>query len=104
MARLYKVQNCPGDYAFDCPGCGFLHLISDKTSKTPGATWEFNGNLDRPTFSPSYLLWNDDPVTKKRLRTCHSYIVDGKIQFLGDCTHELKGQTVDLPEVGDKEI
>ena len=30
---------------------------------------------------------------------CHSFITDGRIQFLGDCTHELKGQTVELPEV-----
>jgi len=30
---------------------------------------------------------------------CHSFIRDGKIQFLGDCTHALAGQTVDLPEL-----
>ena len=27
---------------------------------------------------------------------CHSFVTDGKIQFLGDCTHELAGQTVEL--------
>jgi hypothetical protein len=30
-------------------------------------------------------------------RVCHSFVVDGRIQFLGDCTHHLAGQTVDLP-------
>jgi hypothetical protein len=28
---------------------------------------------------------------------CHSFVVDGQIQFLGDCTHKLAGQTVPLP-------
>jgi len=27
---------------------------------------------------------------------CHSFITDGQIKFLGDCTHELAGQTVAL--------
>ena len=30
---------------------------------------------------------------------CHHFIRDGKIQFLGDCTHALRGQTVDLPDI-----
>jgi len=29
---------------------------------------------------------------------CHSFVTDGRIQFLGDCTHTLAGQTVDLPD------
>ena len=28
---------------------------------------------------------------------CHSFVTDGLIQFLGDCTHALAGQTVDMP-------
>lgn len=27
---------------------------------------------------------------------CHSFVRDGQILFLGDCTHELKNQTVPL--------
>ena len=27
---------------------------------------------------------------------CHSFVTDGKIRFLGDSTHKLKGQTVPL--------
>jgi len=30
---------------------------------------------------------------------CHSYVTDGRIQFLADCTHALAGLTVDLPEL-----
>ena len=30
-------------------------------------------------------------------KACHSFITDGRIQYLGDCTHPLAGQTLDLP-------
>jgi hypothetical protein len=29
---------------------------------------------------------------------CHSFIQEGSIIFLDDCTHTLRGQTVPLPE------
>jgi hypothetical protein len=29
---------------------------------------------------------------------CHSFVTDGRIQFLTDCTHAFAGRTVDLPE------
>jgi hypothetical protein len=29
---------------------------------------------------------------------CHSFVTDGRIQFLDDSTHELAGETADLPE------
>ena len=58
--------------------------------------WEFNGDMDKPTFSPSILSKWPGPGSVK---ICHSFVRDGKIQFLADCTHDLKGQTVDLPDV-----
>lgn len=30
---------------------------------------------------------------------CHSFVRDGKIEFLGDCTHEMAGTTIELPDV-----
>lgn len=104
MAKLMKVSNHPGDYVFRCPGCDNLHLISDQTSLTRGAKWDFDGNLESPTFSPSYLLWWDHPVTKKREKTCHSFIKNGSIQYLNDCSHSLAGQTVALPELDESKI
>lgn len=81
-----------GSVAFECPGCGSLHRI------IPGR-WEWNNRLDRPTFSPSVLVtWTYGDSREER--RCHSYVRDGQIQFLSDCTHALAGQTVDLPEVG----
>jgi hypothetical protein len=28
---------------------------------------------------------------------CHVFVTKGEIQFLGDCTHELKNKTVPIP-------
>jgi hypothetical protein len=49
--------------------------------------------MEAPTFEPSIL------VEGARSR-CHSFVREGRIKFLSDCTHELAGQTVDLPEFG----
>ena len=56
-------------------------------------SWTFNGSIESPTFSPSLLCNQDDPGSR-----CHSFVKDGKIQFLNDCWHELRGQTVEIPE------
>lgn len=83
-------------YAIECPGCEMYHIIHVDRPNHP--SWTFNGNVDKPTFTPSLLVtysW------KKEERTCHSFITDGKIQFLSDCTHALAGQTVDLGNVKD---
>jgi hypothetical protein len=32
-------------------------------------------------------------------QTCHLFLTDGRLQYLGDCTHALAGQTVPLPEL-----
>ena len=37
-----------------------------------------------------------DGKIEPRERVCHSYIKDGQIQFLTDCTHALAGKTVPL--------
>lgn len=34
-----------------------------------------------------------------KTHVCHSFIRDGRIEFLSDCTHALAGQTVDLPDI-----
>jgi hypothetical protein len=84
-------------YRFACPGCNEFHLpVVD--NRQGGPQWEFNGDLDHPTFSPSILgraRHGDEPSD----RVCHSFVRDGRIEFLGDCTHHLAGQTVELPEV-----
>jgi len=84
-------------YTFRCPGCKTIHVVYVKGFNI---NWSFNGDLEEPTISPSLLLWhNGYPEENIPAYRCHSYIRNGMIQFLDDCTHGLKGQTVELPEV-----
>ncbi|MEH6477690.1 MAG: DUF6527 family protein [Sneathiella sp.] len=88
MAKFYEID--PGLFVFDCPGCGYGHHVR---TFGDGPNWTFNNDLEKPTVSPSLLVCASYP--KQR---CHSFVKDGKIQFLNDCFHELAGQTVELPE------
>jgi hypothetical protein len=71
---------------FFCPGCKYGHSFDQR--------WTFNGDLVRPTFEPSLLVNQHEPKAR-----CHSFVRGGQIQFLGDCFHELRGQTVPLGPV-----
>lgn len=100
MSVLQKVKDST-IVIFWCAGCDEHHQIDT-------AKWTFNGDLDKPTFSPSYLTWLDpspkaDPkYGNGKFRDgfrCHSYIREGSIEYLSDCTHKLAGQTVRLKEI-----
>lgn len=107
---------------FWCPGCKGAHGIQHGTG--PGPRWGWNGDVNKPTFTPSVLVQTTGAPDGRDLMTpaeedeydaiykaggtaavfasrfgirCHSFVVDGRIQFLSDCTHALAGQTVDLP-------
>lgn len=92
--RTREVKAADGSHygwSIRCPACDDWHVLSG---------WSFDGNLERPTFTPSLLVTLrgiDDcgPVEHR----CHSFIRDGRIEYLGDCTHAMAGQTVDLPEM-----
>lgn len=73
-------------YHYMCQGCGCIHAVSPDKH-------QFNGDFEKPTFSPSLLQdWDLD-------RKCHSYIRNGQIQYLSDCFHSLAGQTIELPDI-----
>ena len=92
-----------------CPGCEDLHAVRI-------GEWTWDGNVIRPTIGPSILVrrnyW-EPPVTAENLeawkrepweqhqveRVCHSFVVDGVWQFLGDSTHALAGQHVPMTDV-----
>lgn len=96
---------------FECPGCSMGHQVHVAGTGVP--VWGWNGSMDRPTFTPSILVTGVKQMTDEQraayLETgvlpeaeplrCHSFVTDGRIQFLGDCTHSLANQTVDLREV-----
>lgn len=75
-----------------CPGCRQLHIFNVyEPNSYSNAIWTWDGNVDRPTFSPSMNI----------VGRCHYFLKDGKIQFLSDCKHELASQTIDLPDLPD---
>lgn len=94
-------------YRFTCPGCGSEHSIAVRPHLNHcGAGWVFNGNMDTPTFTPSLMvkmgpMWPEwsEAHGGRQFEICHSFIIEGRIQFLSDCTHKLAGQTVDLPDI-----
>jgi hypothetical protein len=88
-----KIHNYgSGDWGFHCPGCGYGHSFR-VTGDATRPQWTWNGSLDKPTFTPSLLVNKDYPESR-----CHSFVTDGRIQFLSDCHHKLAGQTVELPD------
>jgi hypothetical protein len=81
---------------FFCPGCKHAHGVNiSPIGNQP--VWEFNGNDEVPTIAPSILVKWDEGDDHKQC-CCHSFVKDGEIQFLSDCTHTLAGQTVELPD------
>lgn len=88
---------------FVCPGCELRHGVNVRLKNSAsGPLWSWNGSLKAPTLQPSILVTYDGPDASKDgapPARCHSYVTDGRIQFLGDCTHGKAGQTLDLPEL-----
>jgi len=78
---------------FLCPGCKCHHGFTVGLGIYADKYWTWNGSLNRPTFHPSLLCNKDFPDSR-----CHSFVRDGTIQFLEDSWHELKGQTVEIPD------
>lgn len=100
-AKLRSVEN--GHIAFWCPGCDHAHVIAVEGPKA----WQWDRNVDAPTFSPSILIrveWSKTPLepgdnpAEWQDEVCHSFVRAGVIEFLGDCTHALRGQHVPLPD------
>jgi hypothetical protein len=85
-----KVLAVEDGYLAYCSGCKQSHLIPSR--------WQFNGNLEKPTFSPSLLINIEFTDPNKPKHICHSFIVDGKWQYCSDSTHELAGQTVEMED------
>ncbi len=110
--KLLDYEN--GHVAFECPGCKHPHAIRVDGRAKPN--WSYNGDPDSPTFHPSILVrtghhvqnqpkppncWhcNNRDDGHSMCSICHSFVENGNIRFLNDCTHALAGQTVPLPDL-----
>jgi Family of unknown function (DUF6527) len=72
-----------------CRRCEY-HII-------PLPRWGFNGDMDRPTFTPSLKETNQHGV-------CHFVVTAGNIAYQSDCWHDLKGQTLPLEEWSQEDV
>lgn len=93
MVKLSKAEG--NRYMFQCPGCECAHFFQ----VAPGVpAWSWNGDMNEPTISPSLLVNGTERGRAPGAIRCHSFIHLGNIQFLDDCDHALRGQTVPIPE------
>lgn len=81
---------------FWCPGCNEAHILTERTADNKWQsypTWEVY--YEQCTLSPSVF------VGAGTSEVCHSWVVNGYIEFLNDSTHQLAGKRVELPDVPD---
>jgi hypothetical protein len=111
-----KLRRYETGYTWRCPACQEMHSLPD--------SWTFDGNLEAPTFSPSFKHtgiqiekdeagdWTGRWLTesgeakdffgsedKPRPWCCHYVITAGQVAYCNDCTHTMAGQTVPMPEL-----
>lgn len=88
---------------FVCPGCvaggpdgydGLHNLPVNIIEDINKPSWNFDGNLESPTLSPSILTHGGGAYS-----TCHSFLKAGVFDFLIDSTHPLAGQKVPIPDL-----
>lgn len=93
---LRVVQHEPGDghpdFIFWCPGCQRGHGVWVTPGKNvhTDATWTFNGDLAKPTFTPSLRI--QSPPKPE----CHVVVTDGVLYYCTDCGHALAGKIVPM--------
>ena len=79
---------------FWCKGCNMFHSVNLDVNNSP-IIWDFDGNYEKPTITPSILVEYTYGPERKNV-VCHSFITNGMIQYLQDCTHEFAGETLPL--------
>ena len=75
-------------YVITSPATG-QNILFDKR-------WNFNGDYEKPTFRPSMLIQYPEEKPEIGLVREHFFVTDGKIQYLQDCHHDMRGKTVEM--------
>jgi hypothetical protein len=86
-----------------CPGCEItdpdgrkhagLNMLPVEGDPEKRPTWQWNGDLMNVGLEPSILTKSKRGEDEF---VCHSFLRNGRWQFLGDCTHALANQTVPM--------
>ena len=91
--KVSRISNDPLEtYLFTCPGCGCSHVF-----RIPPWTW--NGDFEKPTVGGSILVYKNEEHDYPGNFRCHSFIKEGKIEYLSDSTHPLSGQTIEMEDL-----
>src|SRR5579864_5206732 len=109
MSQVSNVlRRLESGYAHWCPGCEEMHKLPDG--------WFFDGNLEKPTFKPSFKHegvrsiyvngvwtgeWVKDTNGKAIPFVCHYILTAGVLNFCADCSHTLRMTSVPLPALPD---
>jgi hypothetical protein len=100
MSEVSKIlRRTETGYVHWCAACESGHFVQVHGGVT---RWGFNGDVERPTFTPSVKITYSGPdagVDDAPPACCHYFITDGRIAYCPDSTHDLAGQTVDLTEI-----
>lgn len=96
--KLHEIG--PKLLSFHCPACKYGHAVAVNGRTLPNSegdpvSWGWNGSYEKPTFSPSLLINKNADGNYPR---CHLMITEGKMKFLDDCTHEMKGETIEMED------
>jgi uncharacterized protein DUF6527 len=79
-----------------CPACDDLHAV--EVTAEP-VRWEWDGNADAPTISPSIKVEYGPHSFKPSV--CHSFVKAGRWEFCDDSRHPLHGQTAAMVALPD---
>lgn len=77
-------------YMHWCPGCKHAHTYPVGPVHT--TNWNFDGNIDAPSFSPSMLIFMPAHDDRPQESICHYYLTAGVINYQPDCRHDLAGR------------
>ena len=74
-----------------------MHYLRVSAGEQKQPVWTWDGDIILPTFAPSIKVSCVDPDGELPTEICHYYLEKGRLRFLDDCTHALKGITMSLP-------
>jgi hypothetical protein len=92
LKREGIVALCPGRelLGYWCQGCDCIHVVNTAGEERP--RWAWNGDVDKPTLSPSIRTFWPANQDRGELTRCHHFLRDGVIEFLPDSgAHQLRG-------------
>lgn len=94
-----------GRLYYFCPGCRHTHSIQVDGQGDPGKNWQWDGNLEQPTISPSVREFIPAHEYEGKVfpekTTCHHFVKAGVIELLEDSSsHQVRGKHP-LPPIPD---